>query len=93
VEVTNMGACSRRAALASLAIALICAPAAAATTYNVTDLGVLVGGSGSTARAGDGGLVSGWSSVSVGTRAFLWNGSMNNLGTLGGNYSQANVGT
>ena len=58
--------------------------AAASTSYTITDLGVLPGGSYSIGYAiNQSGQVTGYSTSSSGDRAFLWsNGVMTDLGTL-----------
>lgn len=77
--------------LALLSLILLSSQASATPpTYTVTDLGTLGGTFSFGAGINDGGQVTGW----VGTpgtyyrHAFLYNGTMNDLGTLdGGNYS------
>ena len=64
----------------------------AAQTYTVTDLGTLPGGNSSGAKAINlGGEVTGWAySNSTTANVFLYsNGAMQDLGSLGGDYSIA----
>jgi len=83
--------------LAVWLLALVAGPAFAASTYRVTDLETLPGGTGSRAFAiNDGGQVAGMSNVAVPNvpggqnHAFLYsNGIMTDLGTLDGLGSQA----
>lgn len=77
--------------LALLLSSLLCASAARAASYAITDLGILSGGSSSRATALNNlGQVVGYSSVGGFDRAFVYSGgSLADLGTLGGASSRA----